>query len=103
MANFSFDRDGCIDGDRDSVDSATAEMGETSPSQRSISAQYDDTAHTMTVVGLGTVNGLPVIFTFVATETGIGTPGLVSFVFSDRLHEHRALTSGSIILHLFNL
>ena len=55
--------------------------------------------NTMTVVGLGTVNGLPVVFTFVATETGAGTPGLVSFVFSDGYTNAGTLTSGSITLH----
>jgi hypothetical protein len=53
----------------------------------------------MTVVGLGTVNGLPVIFTFVATETAPGTPGLVSFVFSDGYTNTGPLTTGSITLH----
>jgi hypothetical protein len=96
---LSFDRDGCIDGDRDSIDSSNRGDGKDFHSTEIDSAQYDDTAHTMTVVGLGTVNGLPVIFTFVATETGTGTPGLVSFVFSDGYTNTGPLTSGSIILH----
>jgi hypothetical protein len=97
--HLSFDRDGCIDGDHDSVDSSDRGDGKDFHSTEIDSAQYDDTAHTMTVVGLGTVNGLPVIFTFVATETGPGTPGLVAFVFSDGYTNTGPLTSGSIILH----
>ena len=97
--HLSFDRDGCVDGDRDSVDSTNRGDGKDFHSTEIDSAQYDDTAHTMTVVGLGTVNGLPVVFTFVATETGGGTPGLVSFVFSDGYMNEGPLTTGSIILH----
>lgn len=97
--HFSFDRDGCLDGDHDSVDSSNRGDGKDFHSTEIDSAQYDDSAHTMTVVGLGTVNGLPVVFTFVATETGTGTPGLVSFVFSDGYTNAGPLTSGSIILH----
>jgi hypothetical protein len=97
--NFSFDRDGCIDGDRDSIDSSNRGDGRDFHSTEIDSAQYDDTAHTMTVVGLGTVNGLPVIFTFVATETGTATPGVASFVFTDGYTNTGPLTSGSIILH----
>jgi hypothetical protein len=97
--HFSFDRDGCVDGDRDSIDSSNRGDGKDFHSTEIDSAQYDDSAHTMTVIGLGTVNGLPVVFTFVATETGTGTPGLVSFVFSDGYTNTGPLTSGSIILH----
>jgi hypothetical protein len=97
--HFSFDRDGCIDGDRDSIDSSNRGDGKDFHSTEIDSAKYDDTAHTMTVVGLGTVNGLPVIFTFVATETGYGTPGLVNFVSSDGYTNAGPLTNGSIILH----
>jgi len=97
--HFSFDRDGCIDGDHDSVDESDRGDGKDFHSTEIDSAQYDDSAHTMTVVGLGTVNGLPVIFTFVATETGTGTPGLVSFVYSDGYTNAGPLTAGSIILH----
>jgi hypothetical protein len=97
--HFSFDRDGCVDGDRDRVDSSNRGDGKDFHSTEIDSAQYDDTAHTMTVVGLGTVNGLPVIFTFVATETAPGTPGLVSFVFSDGYTNTGPLTTGSITLH----
>jgi hypothetical protein len=97
--HFSFDRDGCIDGDHDSVDASDRGDRKDFHSTELDSVQYDDTAHTMTVVGLGTVNGLPVIFTFVATETGTGTPGLVSFVFSDGYTNVGPLQNGSIILH----
>lgn len=95
----SFDRDGCVGGDHDSIDSSNRGDGKDFHSIEIDSAQYDDTAHTMTVVGLGTVNGLPVIFTFVATETAPGTPGVVSFVFSDGYTNAGPLTTGGITLH----
>jgi hypothetical protein len=97
--HFSFDRDGCLDGDRDSVDSSDRGDGKDFHSTEIDSVQYDNTAHSMTVAGLGTVNGLPVVFTFVALETGLGTPGWVSFTFSDGYTNAGYLTSGSIVLH----
>jgi len=97
--HFSFDRDGCRDGDHDSIDSSDRGDGKDFHSTEIDSVQYDDTAHTMTVVGLGTVNGLPVAFTFVATETGLGNPGAVALVFSDGYANAGPLTTGSIILH----
>ena len=97
--NFLFDRDGCLDGDHDSVDSSNRGDGKDFHSTTIDSVLYDDTAHTMTVAGLGTVNGLPVAYTLVALETGLATPGWVSFSFSDGYTNAGLLTSGSIQLH----
>lgn len=96
--NFSFDHDGCRDGDRDTIDSSDRGDGRDFHSTEIDSTHYDDNAHTMTIVGLGTVNGLPVAFTFVALETGPATPGAVSFIFSDGYTNAGTLTSGSILL-----
>ena len=60
---------------------------------------YDDTTHTMTIAGLGTVDGVPVAYTFVATETSLLTPGTVSLVFSDGFTNAGLLTTGGILLH----
>ena len=97
--HFSFDRDGCLDGDRDSVNSSDRGDGKSFQSTTIDSVMYDDTAHTMTVAGLGTVNGSPVTYTFVATETSLLSLGAVSFTFSDGYTNTGLLTSGSIILH----
>jgi len=51
------------------------------------------------MTGIGTINGVPVAFTFVAIETGSATPGWVSFVSSDGYSNAGTLTSGSIVLH----
>ncbi len=90
---------GCLDGDRDRVDSSDRGDGKDFQSTKIHSVMYDNTAHTITVAGLGTVNGVLVAYTFVALETSLATPGWVSFTFSDGYTNAGLLTSGSILLH----
>ena len=97
--SFSFSRDHCLDGDNDSVDSSNRGDGKDFHSTTIDSVLYDDTAHTMTVAGLGTVNGSPEAYTFVATETSLLSLGAVSFTFSDGYTNTGLLTDGSILLH----
>lgn len=97
--HVSFDRDGCIDGDHDSIDETNRGDGRDFHSTEIQRVEYDDTAHTMTISGIGTSNGLSVAFTLVALETGLGVPGWVSFAFSDGFTNAGYLTSGSILLH----
>jgi hypothetical protein len=97
--SFSFSRDHCLDGTNDSIDSSNRGDGKDFHSTTIDSVLYDDTAHTMTVAGLGTVNGSPVAYTFVATETSLLSLGAVSFTFSDGYTNTGVLTDGSIILH----
>jgi len=62
------------------------------------SVTYDDAAHTVTVAGLGTNNGLPVAYTIVATDSALVPPGMFSIVLTDGYSDVGDLTSGSITL-----
>ena len=97
--SVSFSRDHCLDGTNDSIDSSNRGDGKDFHSTTIDSVLYDDTAHTMTVAGLGTVNGSPVAYTFVVTETSLLSLGAVSFTFSDGYTNTGVLTDGNIVLH----
>ena len=97
--SFSFNRDHCLNGTNDGIDSSNRGDGKSFQSTTVDSVLYDDTAHTMTAAGTGTVNGIPVAYTFVATETSLLTPGAVSFTFTDGYTNTGSLISGSITLH----
>jgi hypothetical protein len=97
--NFEFDRDGCKDGDRDQVSSAERGDGRDFQSTEITSSAFDATSNTLTITGVGTSNGVPVNFVFVAVETGPTTPGWVSFAFSDGYTNAGPLVNGFILLH----
>ncbi len=97
--NFKFDGDGCLDGDNDNVQSTNHGDGHDFQSTQVDSIQYSDLGNTVTITGLGTKNGIPVAFVFVALETGPTTPGWVSFAFSDGYTNAGTLIDGSILLH----
>jgi hypothetical protein len=63
------------------------------------SVAYDNVAHTVTIAGLGTNNGLPVAFTIVAVDSSLAPPGLFSITLSDGYTNSGSLLSGSITLH----
>lgn len=63
------------------------------------SVKFDTVANTVTMIGLGTSDGVPVAFTFIALATGPTTPGWVSFAFSDGFTNAGILLNGSVILH----
>lgn len=67
-------------------------------STRIDSAKFDNAAHTITISGAGLSGGLPVTFVFVALETGLTTPGWVSFAFSDGYKNAGTLLNGSVLL-----
>ncbi len=56
----------------------------------------DEGSQTLTMVGTGLDNGLPVAFTLVAVDNGPDLPGVYSLVLSDGYTITNALTSGSI-------
>jgi hypothetical protein len=97
--NFKFDGDGCKDGDNNSVQSTNRGDGRDFQSTQVDSIQYNDLGNTVTITGVGTSNGRPVAFVFVALETGPTTPGWVSFAFSDGYSNAGTLTNGVIVLH----
>jgi hypothetical protein len=56
----------------------------------------DESSQTMTMVGTGLDNGLPVAFTLVTVDNGPAGPSVYSLVLSDGYAITNALTSGSI-------
>jgi hypothetical protein len=97
--NFKHEGDGCLDGDNDSVDSTNRGDGRDYHSTQVDSIQYNNLGNIVTITGVGTSNGIPVTFIFVALETGPTTPGWVSFAFSDGYTNAGTLVNGSILLH----
>ena len=97
--NFKFDGDGCKDGDSDNVQSTNRGDGHDFQSTQIDTIQYNDLGNIVTITGLGTSNGLPVAFVFIALETGPTTPGWVSFAFSDGYTSAGTLIDGSVLLH----
>jgi hypothetical protein len=63
------------------------------------SVAYDDVAHTVTIAGLGTNNGLPVAFTIVAADSSLVPQGLFSITLSDGYSNSGHLLDGSITLY----
>jgi hypothetical protein len=64
-----------------------------------LSIGFDDVAHSVTVSGLGTDNGLPVAFTAVGVDSTLIPPGLFSITLSDGYSNSGNLLDGSIALH----
>jgi hypothetical protein len=63
------------------------------------SVAYNDVAHTITMAGLGTNNGLPVAFTIVATDSSLVPPGFFSITLSSGYSNSGRLLDGSITLY----
>jgi len=63
-----------------------------------ISVTHNDAAHTVTIVGLGTNNGLPVAFTILAMDSTLKPPGMFSIALSDGYINTGNLLTGSIRL-----
>jgi hypothetical protein len=97
--DFQFDSDGCIDGDRDRVDSNNRGDGKDFHSTRIDSMAIDSVGHTLTIQGVGTSAGAPVAFVLVAVESTALTPGTVSYTFSDGYTNAGPLLTGSVLLH----
>ena len=97
--NFAFDNDKCKDGDPNQVSSTNRGDGQNFQSTQITSSTFDAATNTVTIIGVGTSNGVPVSFTFVALETTPTTPGWVSFTFSDGYTTAGTLIDGNILLH----
>ena len=63
------------------------------------SATFDEVAHSVTLKGLGTDNGLSVAFTIVALDSYPVPPGLFSTTLSDGLSNNGNLLDGSIAVY----
>jgi len=62
-------------------------------------ATFDDVAHTVTLAGSGTDNGLPVTFTIVAADSSLAPPGLFSVTLSDTYSNTGNLLDGSVTVY----
>jgi len=99
QARFHFHKDECDNDSDDEVDADDASGNMNFHSTQILSAGFDDAAHTVTITGLGTDNGLPVAFTAVGTDSSLVPPGLFTLTLSDGYSNTGALQDGSISIH----
>jgi hypothetical protein len=62
-------------------------------------ATFDQVAHTVTLTGSGTDNGLQVTFTIVAADSSLVAPGLFSITLSDGYNNSGNLLDGSVTVY----
>jgi len=97
-AHFHFDRDACEgDGAAESVDAQDPGSGTDFHSTSITAATFDDSTHTVTIVGDGTNAGHAVTFTMVGLDSGI-LPGVFSLTLSDGYSVSGTLLNGGIQL-----
>src|SRR5260370_18999164 len=82
-ARLRFDADACEDSDAEGVDASDPGSNMDFHSTQLLSVAFDDVAHTMTIVGIGLDNGLPVTFTAVAVDKGQTALDAFSLTLSD--------------------
>ena len=97
-ASFHVHHDDCNQ-EPDREDFSDPESGTDFHSTKINSATFDDVAHSVTIAGLGTDNGLPVVFTIVAVDSSLVPPGLFSIILSDGYTNSGKLLDGSITVH----
>jgi hypothetical protein len=97
-AHFHFHEDNC-NRQPDSEAFSDPGSGTDFHSTQVTSVAYDAVAHTVTIAGLGTNNGLPVAFTIVAADSSLVPPGLFSITLSDGYNNSGRLLDGSITLY----
>jgi hypothetical protein len=93
-AHFDFNHDECNQADSASFSDPGA--GVNFQATQVTSATFDDVKHTVTIVGSGTDNGLPVTFTIVAVDSSLVPPGTFSIILSDGYTNSGNLLDGSI-------
>jgi hypothetical protein len=98
-ASFKFDTDPSDDGAPESVSEQDSGAGTNFHSTQVQSVAFDDVAHSVTVAGLGTNNGLPVTFVMTAVDSTLVPGGLYSLVLSDGYSRSGILSSGTVKLH----
>jgi hypothetical protein len=96
-ASFKLHHDDCHE-QPDSADFSDSGSGTDFHSTRVDSAAYNDVAHSLTITGMGTNNGLPVAFTIAAVDSTLASPGLLSITLSDGYTNSGSLLDGSITL-----
>jgi len=96
-AHFHFHEDDC-DQQPESEAFSDPSAGVNFQSTQVTAVTYDDVAHTVTIVGVGTNNGLPVAFTIIAVDSSLVPPGMFSITLSDGYTLGGNLLSGSVQL-----
>jgi len=96
-APFNFHQDDC-DLQSPTVAFSDLNSGVNFQSTQLTSVIFDDVAHTVTITGAGTDNGLAVAFTIVATDSTLMPPGMFSITLSDGYINSGSLLDGSIQL-----
>ena len=97
-AHFRFHEDNCNQ-QPEREDFSDTGSGTDFHSTQVSSVAYDDVAHTVTIAGLGTNNGLTVAFTIVAADSALVAPGMFSIALSDGYTNSANLLGGSVTLH----
>src|SRR5205823_5821059 len=98
-AHFHFDADACEgDGDVEGVDAKDPGSNMDFHSTQFLSVAFDDVVHTMTIVGIGVNNGVPVTFTAVAVDNGATALDTFSLTLSDGYTNAGNLLDGAITL-----
>ncbi len=96
-AQFGFSHDGC--NNTDSASYTDSGAGVKFVASSVTSATFNDTAHTVTLVGTGTDNGAPVAFTIVAADSSLVPPGMFSITLSDGYSNSGSLLDGSVTIY----
>jgi len=96
-AHFHFHEDDCNQ-HPESEDFSDPNSGVNFQSNQVTSVTYDDVAHTVTIVGAGTNNGLPVEFTIIAVDSTLVPPGMFSITLSNGYTLSGNLLNGSVLL-----
>ncbi|HVH72785.1 MAG TPA: sialidase family protein [Candidatus Dormibacteraeota bacterium] len=97
-AHFHFHHDDCGQ-QPDSETFSDPSSGTDFHATQITSVARDNAAHSVTIAGLGTNNGLPVAFTIVAVDSSLAPPGLFSISLSSGYTNSGNLLDGSITLH----
>jgi PA domain len=97
-AHFRLHHDDCNE-ERDDEEFSDSGEGRDFHSTEVTSVTRDDVAHTVTIVGSGVDNGLPVAFKIVAVDSSLVPPGLFSIILSDGYTNSGPLLDGGITLY----
>jgi hypothetical protein len=98
VASFQIDEDRCEDGDVEHVDAGDPSANMDFHSSGIQSVSFNDATHTMTIVGQGLDNGLPVTFTAVGVDNAATALDTFSLTLSDGYTNIGNLLDGTITL-----
>jgi hypothetical protein len=94
-ASFAFNEDDA-NPSSDTANYSDPGAGVTFQATQFTSATFDEVAHSVTLIGSGTDNGVPVAFTIIAVDSSLVSPGSFSITLSDGYSNSGNLLDGSI-------